>query len=56
MWSGAGCLDVPSGGRDLCSGQAAHLLHQLGEVPMGGERQPHEEAGLGRHKEEDDHN
>lgn len=51
----AGRLDVPVGRRDLSSGEAADLLHQLGEVPVGGEHQPHEEAGLGRHTEENDH-
>lgn len=55
MWRRFGRLDVPSGGRDLSSGQAAALLHQLGEVPVGGEHQPHEEAGLSRRTEEDDH-
>lgn len=51
----AGRLDVPFRWRDLSSGQTAHLLYQLREVPVGGEHQPHEEAGLCRHTEEDDH-
>lgn len=55
MWRRVGCLDVPFRRRGLCSRQAAHLLHQLREVPVGGQHQPHEEAGLRRHTEEDDH-
>lgn len=55
MWRGFGRLDVPPGGRDLSSGQAAGVFHQLGEVPVGGKHQSYEEAGLSRHPEEDDH-
>lgn len=55
VWHRAGRLDVPLRRRDLSSGEAADLLHQLREVPVGGEHQPHEEAGLGRHTEENDH-
>lgn len=51
----AGRLDVPFRWRALSSGEAANLLHQLREVPVGGEHQPHEEAGLSRHTEENDH-
>lgn len=55
MWRRFGRLDVPSRGRDLSSGQTTGLFHQLGEVPVGGEHQSHEEAGLSRCTEEDDH-
>lgn len=55
MWCGVGRLDVPFRRRDLCTGEAADLLHQLREVPVGGEHQPHEEAGLCQHTEENDH-
>lgn len=55
VWCGVGRLDVPFRRRDLCTGEAADLLHQLGEVPVGGEHQPHEEAGLCQHTEENDH-
>lgn len=55
VWRRAGRLDVPFGGRDLPQGQAAALFHQLGEVPVGGEHQSHEEAGLSRRPAQDDH-
>lgn len=50
-----GRLDVPSRGPDLSWGQTAAVFHQLGDVPVGGEHHAHEEAGLSRHAEEDDH-
>lgn len=55
VWRSAGRLDVSVKRRDLSSSEAADLLHQLREVSVGGEHQPHEEAGLGCHTEKDDH-
>lgn len=55
VWHSAGRLDVPFRWGDLPSSETANLLHQLRKVSVGREHQPHEEAGLSRHTEENDH-